>query len=64
MNCVSKKCKYVRYKVVKNDGCKYFERILMVECALGEHVSYPAIDDGKKNMLCRHYKKEESEDKE
>lgn len=61
MNCVSEKCKYVRCKDVKNDDCKYFKSVLVFECALGGNVSYPFIDDGKKDMRCRHYKKAESE---
>lgn len=64
MNCVSEKCKYVRCKVIKNDDpeAKYFKSILVFECALGRPVSYPFIDDHKKDMRCECFKKAESED--
>ncbi len=62
MNCVSEKCKYVRCKVIKNDSCEYFKSVLVFECALGKSVSYPFIDDHKKDMLCKYYEKAESEE--
>lgn len=64
MNCVSEKCKYARSKVIKNDSCKYFKSVLVFECALGESVSYPAIDDHKKDLRCKYYKKAEREGEE
>ena len=57
MNCVSEKCKYVRCKVIKNDSYKYFKNVLIFECSLGKSVSYPFIDDHKKDMLCEYYEK-------
>lgn len=50
MNCVSGQCKYVRWKDVKSDEYKYFKSVLVFECALGESVSYPFIDDHKKRL--------------
>jgi len=63
MNCVTEKCKYVRCKVIKNDSYKYFKSILVFDCALGKCVSYPFIDDHKKDMRCECFKKAESEEK-
>ena len=62
MNCVSEKCKYVRCKDIKNDNYKYFKSVIVFECELGKSVSYPFIDDGKKDMRCKCYKMVESEE--
>ena len=61
MNCVSEKCKYVRCRVIKDDRLKYFSHMLVPYCALGETVSYPFIDDGKRN-ICERYEQVESEE--
>jgi hypothetical protein len=63
MNCVTSNCKYVRGKVIKIDGTKYFKRVYVPYCQLGKSVSYPFIDDGKKDMRCEYYEKAESEGK-
>lgn len=63
MNCVSEKCKYVRFKVVKDNRLKYFRHMLVPYCELGKTVSYPFVDDGKKDMRCKCYAKTESENK-
>lgn len=65
MNCVSENCKYVRCKVIKNDKLKYFKSVLIFYCHLDKPVSYPFIDDGKRDMRCDYYSKvKRSEDKE
>ena len=64
MNCVTEKCKYVRFKFIElreSAGYKYFKRVPVFECALGKSVSSPFIDDHKKDMRCQYYKKAESE---
>ena len=61
MNCVSEKCKHVRFEVVKDDRLKYFSHMLVPYCKLGEIVSYPFGDNGKKDMRCKCYAKAESE---
>lgn len=61
MNCVSENCKYVGCKVVKNDSYEYFKNVLVFYCKLGKSVSYPFIDDEKKNLLCDCYVKKESD---
>lgn len=58
MNCISANCKYVKGKVVNNtisENPKFFKSILVPYCELGHPVSYPFIDDNKKNMLCGDY---------
>lgn len=63
MNCVSEKCKYVRWEVVKDDRLEYFSHMLCPYCELGKTVSYPFGDNGKRN-ICERYEKAESEGEE
>lgn len=62
MNCISEKCKHVRWEVAKDDRLKYFSHVLVPYCVLGKTVSYPFVDNGKRDMRCECYAKAESED--
>ena len=62
MNCVSEKCKHVRWEVIKDDRLKYFSHILVPHCELGKTVSYPFGDNGKRN-ICECYERVESEER-
>ena len=64
MNCVTEGCKHVRWLDGGFKESKYFKHMLIPYCELGKVVSYPFIDDGKKDMRCRHFAKEEKREDE
>ena len=59
MNCVMEGCKHVKWLDGGFKESHYLKRVLIPYCELGKEVSYPFIDDGKKDMRCKCFVKEE-----
>lgn len=57
MNCITERCMYAKMALHELENTEYFKRVYIPYCELGKSISYPFIDNGKKDMRCANFKR-------